>query len=624
MQTMLGMQPFKDFAHLFRVYAIPVVSRFSGIPQINVANATTTNITNAMNNVVIGQYGNTYLGTRFINIGSTITMSNAGQARVRQLARINGRHPHMIQVIANENRFGGVGLWHEFGSSYVPLYHSHTGPSTSPRIALTATYRGSEILWSPRWHGTFIHEFGHTFGELIDNHDTNIENRGGCLIPARANVGYITVAGGTTWNNISWSHWFGYRNVLNSPRRISASSADGGSIRWYVPSAFGSIGAQGTCIMVGSWASNVFNGITRAELTRRMAHISGETFRGRPSTTGSALLDVPHNRYVTVRENYKNRILDSAFHGNYRLHTVTIPASIRYIGNFAFIGATNLRFINNHSQVPQDIRGYVDTIFAGIPNRNRIAVYVPPGTLLAYAQAGWGVFDLREGGFRVNGTMVTQFRAPSNFNGVVQIQEGITAISDMVFLNNRVVTKLILPSTLSAIGTSTFRGVTALRYIYSYSLVPPQIGAQTFLNVNRANIRLTIPWAYFGYYFNNGWTGFNTVMGQVFEFEEVRDVVNGQLLDEVIVRAGERAWRGAGWGFGWFGLENLVPMYSIPISITVPETVMIEGTIRRVTRIAENGFILDSFSYIRFLCVPRSITRIGNNAFDRRTNVERI
>jgi len=129
-----------------------------------------------------------------------------------------------------------------------------------------------------------------------------------------------------------------------------------------------------------------FCAVCRAELTRRMAMVTGETFEAGRRPDGTWRPATPH---VTAQH---NRILPYAFHGNVSLNTITIPASINTIGDFAFIGATGLRTINNQRTIPQQIN---DTTFAGL-NRAIINVNIPTGTTAAFRAAGWTGFNLIE------------------------------------------------------------------------------------------------------------------------------------------------------------------------------------------------------------------------------------
>ena len=235
--------------------------------------------------------------------------------------------------------------------------HYHYSPFGVP-FGVTSTWNNSLIPGA--WHSVFIHEFGHTFGGLTDEHANH--------------SGFLEIYANTTRAsdaNVKWMHWAGHRNVSPTPRRF----ANG----WAVPGY--------SCVMgtfsVGSQNSD-FCGVCAAELTRRMAFISGETFIGRSPRTYYPL---PNTPIVAIPEGTA-RILDSAFHGNASLNTITIPASVAVIGDFAFIGATGLDTIINHSTIPQQINY---TTFAGVDRAN-VYLHVPTGTEQAYIDAGWTGF----------------------------------------------------------------------------------------------------------------------------------------------------------------------------------------------------------------------------------------
>jgi len=318
-----------------------------------------------------------YLGTIVSNLraaGGTTTTNSASTVRttyIQQLADMV--HPRdqqtMVQVISNAG--DGTG-WARMSWHY---QLDVTVAVTSIRNALSPS-GGHNIPWpsGTAWHGTFIHEFGHSFGNLVDEHYDLAafyhDNR-------RANFELSTVADA----NLKWAHWAGHRNVLASPTRFTSGAGAGWTI--------GMVG-EGTsgCLMVASWAKRDFCGVCMAELTRRMALISGETFIGRSPSTTNPLPDTP----VVKIPQGSTRILDSAFHGNTSLETIFIPASVNSIGDFAFIGATGLRTIFNLSRTPQTING---TTFAGI-DRSTIDVHIPFGMHDTFRAAGWNYFNLIE------------------------------------------------------------------------------------------------------------------------------------------------------------------------------------------------------------------------------------
>jgi len=410
--TMINTYPFSLFSHLFTVYAVQVVSRgqigrlsrphsYTGGPAFYVGGGQYVSafefnmsddglieqehIRNAIgSNSALGYFGSRFLynadGTapwwKFRNnpslqIPSTgrnlamdIANRAAGGANYLDMVQIIGRQPnHPFDTSA--------------GRTWIPS--SQANMDRTVGLAFTMACNRPSTIWQQAWHGTFMHELGHSFGWLADNHD-DLYNH--ALDNRRANLTYNT-------NDVKWSHWQGHRNVAPTPQYAGTHN----STRWYVPSEFtrnasGYI-TGGNCIMVASHARRYFNGVASAELTRRMALITGETFEGRLPNG-----DMPSNSAVIMPEG-ATRILDSAFHGNTTLTTLTIPSTVTTIGGFAFLGATNLTTIRNYSTTPQAID---DTTFAGTGIhaiiRDEIRVHIPYGTYDAYRIAGWTDFRL--------------------------------------------------------------------------------------------------------------------------------------------------------------------------------------------------------------------------------------
>jgi len=269
----------------------------------------------------------------------------------------------MIQVIANAT--AAVPGWAWMGQQ--SAYESFLNTAVTSLATSTNPVGGTGSAWpnGTLWHGVFIHEFGHSFAALNDEHDG-----------ARRNEFRANITGESNVANVKWQHWFGHRNVLTTPRRL----ADG----WALPAAWGANG----CLMGHVNTNPDFCGVCTAELVRRMALISGETFIGRSPDTNRPL---PNTPTVTIPAG-ASRILDSAFHGNTSLETIHIPASVTEIGDFAFIGATGLAAIHNLTTTPQQINA---TTFAGV-DRTVVEVFIPLGMTQAFRDAGWTDFILTE------------------------------------------------------------------------------------------------------------------------------------------------------------------------------------------------------------------------------------
>jgi len=464
--------PFDAFKHLFNVYVVQV-----------------SNVRNAA-----GRLGSVTNNGVFRD-----SLASTYRVRIRDYAHqhVPREYLTMVQVISNArgsspNNIVGFAYTDWFyGLEYKnPVYRGINIAVTSLRTDSTG---GANNFWQrdtdnavtytgTAWHGTFIHEFGHSFGNLRDNRPTGYDTE-------HRDYHANTQSHATVYNS-KWRHWFGHRGVANAPQHIiTRPTADwtqpDGTLRtpWYTPSAFvrnfvGNITA-GDCIMVVSHVNNRFNGVSQAELTRRLALISGETFIGRSPVTGNTIANTLENRNVTIRENEKNRILDSAFHGNTILTTLAIPATINYIGDFAFLGTTNLRTIINKNPIPQAINkttfansgttGNAENTTPNQLNRNLITVRIPAGTYTAYRNAGWTGFNLIENHLyftRISAANTAQARLQPGtaFDGHIEIPTiayaggailTVTAIAAQGF-DGFMGHGVILPTTITYIGYGAF------------------------------------------------------------------------------------------------------------------------------------------------------------------------
>ena len=325
--------------------------------------------------------------------GEISTSSTVRQVRIRELANaiVPANQQTMIQVISNA--IGGTGFawigWHYLLSVNISV--------TSLRIDVNPQ-GGSNTVWpnGTAWQGTFIHEFGHSFGGLLDEHGDHSFSQG----ELRANATQAADAA------VKWQHWAGHRNVLATPTRFFAGVSHPGTgvinaaNNWAIPTHVSWTSGQSGCLMRASWGNRNFCGVCTAELIRRSAIISGEMFLGRsPSTVPPINSPVLHPT-VTVPVG-ATRILDSAFHGNTNLTTITIPPSVTSIGDFAFIGTTSLSTIINFTTTPQTLNA---TTFTGV-DRATVDVFIPIGTYQAFRDAGWTVFNLIEAGITLSGNI---------------------------------------------------------------------------------------------------------------------------------------------------------------------------------------------------------------------------
>jgi len=400
---MMGLHPFSLFRDLFIIYAVQTISPQTWVRTPN----------NTINRFRTYEPSN-----------NRISMPPWGRTEARAVANWAVRYvnnPHMIQVIANTTRFGGIAY------NTPPMINLGVG------IAVTTVHTNGG-----GWHRTFVHEFGHTFGGLGD--ERNIADDSGWESPNMT----------TNRDNPRWSHWIGHAGI-GQPVAITR--------RWYVPYGYSQnwLGfITGGCIMAGSSSSiHNFCAVCSAELTRRMAYLAGETFQSRHPNPGHTV--APNNANVVISP-VANRVVAYAFNGNTIVQQINL-SNAQHIGRFAFLGATSLRRIIVNSVIPPVID---PTAFAGLTASN-ITAFVPIGTGNTFRNAPeWSRF-----------TIIEKYTTSILADGSVRLDRVNYPIGDSFVVPFRITHALnstqnsaqVLQRPITIIGNDAFNGNTALKNI---------------------------------------------------------------------------------------------------------------------------------------------------------------
>ena len=157
---------------------------------------------------------------------------------------------------------------------------------------------------------------------------------------------------------------------------------------------------------------------------------------------------------VTINEKTKKviSIANKAFDNVKTLTSVTIPSTIRYLGDNAFRNCTNLSSLNLNEGV--EIIG--DSCFY----KCAFSSIITPSTLKSIGNYA----------FRDNTQMTT-----------ILFNEGLETIGERSFTNNSNLTEtLIIPSSVTKIGASVFTGCNKLTHVYLRGSIPPQVNADTY------------------------------------------------------------------------------------------------------------------------------------------------
>lgn len=292
---------------------------------------------------------------------------------------------HAIKVISDVSGLNSGTYFQTFMNTYIvpsatgfqrmrDLVTAYT-PTALAKIIVSNTnsysacaYNGEQTVILGALGTSFAaHEIGHALGQLSDEYtyaNNLLEDPNSTLNSNPATV--------------RWKNFVGIGGVGVTLRNG----------RWYYPSA-----SEADCLMANG---RNFCLVCAAAITERMADSAGIPFYGTLFNGVAAANQKPLNTAAAINVPAGTAwIVDFAFHGCNQLKTLSIPASVEKIGEYAFLKCTGLTAITNQALSPQNISAGADR-FYGV-NRSNITLNVPAGTANAYLAAGWtGFKEIRE------------------------------------------------------------------------------------------------------------------------------------------------------------------------------------------------------------------------------------
>jgi hypothetical protein len=309
------------------------------------------------------------------------------------------------------------------------------------------------------------------------------------------------------------------------------------------------------------------------------------------------------------------KIADSAFQGG--ITSIVIPTTVTSIGNWAFGYCSSLVSITSLNPEPPTTG---ENTFKGCPI---LAVFVPTDAIESYQAAeGWKEFYIADLANK-EAELVTNFTvdgvnydvisikdkkvrvASGDYSGDFVVPETatyndteytVTKIADSAFQWGGI-TNIVIPATVTSIGSWAFEYCSSLASITSLNPEPPTTGENTFNGCPILAVFVPTD-AIESYQAAEGWKEFYIADLANKEAELVTNfTVDGINYDVISIK------------------DKKVEVASSGYSgdFVVPETVTYNDTEYTVTKIADVAF---QFRTITSIVIPTTVTSIGNGAFE--------
>ena len=241
---------------------------------------------------------------------------------------------------------------------------------------------------------------------------------------------------------------------------------------------------------IGDWAFSCCSSLSSITIPKGMASIGNYAFQ---SCSGLTSITIPEG--VTS-------IGVSAFENCSGLTSITIPKGVTSIGNSAFANCYNLNTVIIDKAEPFRLNDFY--------NREKISLYVPKGSVEAYANAKyWKDFKEVKEFYRkeaatysieMNKTL-TVIDAAETTEEAVEIPNieipssviidgeayAVTAIAESAFNGNTIIKQVSIPESIEEIGDAAFSGCSELNTIYCLAEEPVALGSAVAAARTRAD-----------------------------------------------------------------------------------------------------------------------------------------
>ena len=313
---------------------------------------------------------------------------------------------------------------------------------------------------------------------VIGNGVTNI---GGSAFQGCSSLTSVTIP-----DTVTWVDWFAFQDCIGLTSVTLPDSVT--SIGW---SAFqGCIGLTSVtlpdCITgIGDWVFCNCSSLTSITIPETVTSIGYKSFEGCNSLTS-----------VTIPDNVTS-IGSCAFDGCSGLTSVTIPDSVASLGNYTFIGCSGLTSVT----IGNGVTSIGDDAFFGCSSIKDVYYTGYVSSWLGISFSDHDSNPCRYGAnLYFNGKLVTNVVIPDSVTSIgsdafygctsltsVTMPDSVTSIGDSAFFGCSNLSSVTIPVSVTSIGEQAFEGCSNFKEVY-YSA---SIGEWTAISIGSSNDSLT-------------------------------------------------------------------------------------------------------------------------------------